>query len=41
MEELEGRLDVDAHRVLVESAKAARFNIFRFWGGGMFLPDAW
>ena len=41
MEELEGRLDAQAHRVLVQSAAAARFNIFRFWGGGMFLPDAW
>ena len=41
MDELEGRLDAQAHRVLVQSAKDSRFNIFRFWGGGMFLPDAW
>ena len=41
MDELEGRLDAEAHRVLVRSAQAAHFNIFRFWGGGMFLPDAW
>lgn len=41
MDELEGRLDADAHRVLVESAAAAGLNTLRVWGGGMFLPDAW
>ena len=23
------------------SCKLGRFNIFRLWGGGVFLPDAW
>ena len=40
MEELEGRLDADAHRFLVQSAAHAKFNMLRVWGGGMFLPDA-
>ena len=34
MDELEGRLDADAHRVLVESAAAAGLNTLRVWGGG-------
>ena len=31
------------HSLIVEraSCKLGRFNIFRLWGGGMFLPDAW
>ena len=41
MEELEGRMAADAHRILVESAANAAFNTLRVWGGGMFLPDAW
>ena len=40
MEELEGRMREDAHRRLVASARDARFNTFRVWGGGIFLPDA-
>ena len=38
MEELEGRLSSAAHEALVASAVAARFNMLRVWGGGMFLP---
>jgi hypothetical protein len=41
MEELEGRMDAEAHRILVQSAADAGMNTLRVWGGGMFLPDAW
>lgn len=41
MEELEGRMNADAHALLVQSAVDANFNILRVWGGGMFLPDVW
>lgn len=41
MEELEGWMDADAHRILVKSAVEAKMNTLRVWGGGMFLPDAW
>jgi beta-galactosidase/beta-glucuronidase len=41
MEELEGRMRADAHRVMVQSAVDANMNTLRVWGGGMFLPDAW
>ena len=41
MEEMEGRMNPEAHQILVQSAVAANFNILRVWGGGMFLPDAW
>ena len=41
MEELEGRMNASAHRVLVQSAADAAFNTLRVWGGGMFLPDEW
>jgi beta-galactosidase/beta-glucuronidase len=41
MEEFEGRMDADAHTLLVQSAHDANFNILRVWGGGIFLPDAW
>ncbi len=40
MEELEGRLDADAHRYLVQSAAHANFNMLRVWGGGIIVPDA-
>jgi beta-mannosidase len=39
MEELEGRLNADAHRILVQSAVDGRMNTLRVWGGGIFLPD--
>jgi beta-mannosidase len=41
MEELEGRLDATAHRVLVQSAVDGGMNTLRVWGGGIFLPDVW
>ena len=41
MEELEGRMNAEAHRILVRSAADGGFNTLRVWGGGMFLPDAW
>lgn len=40
VDQLEGRLDPVAIRTLVASAAAAHFNVFRFWGGGMFAPAA-
>lgn len=40
MEELEGRLDADAHRILVKSAADAGMNTLRVWGGGIFYPSA-
>lgn len=40
MEAVEGWMDADAHRVLVQSAVQANFNTLRIWGGGIFLPDA-
>lgn len=41
MEELEGQLNAEAHRRLVQSAVEGRMNTLRVWGGGMFLPEAW
>jgi len=41
MEELEGWMDADAHRVLVQNSIDANMNTLRVWGGGIFLPDAW
>ena len=41
MEELEGRMNAEAHTQLVRNAADAQFNMLRVWGGGMFLPDAW
>ena len=38
MEELEGRLSGEAHRILVRSSRDAGMNTLRIWGGGMFLP---
>lgn len=40
MEELEGRLNAEAHRILVRSAVEANMNTLRVWGGGVFYPDA-
>jgi len=41
MEELEGRLNGEAHRILVQSSVDAGMNTLRVWGGGMFLLDEW
>ena len=41
MEELEGRMNAEAHRQLVRSAVDGGMNTLRVWGGGMFLPDPW
>ena len=40
MEELEGRMDGEAHRILVKSAADAGMNTLRVWGGGIFYPTA-
>ena len=40
MDQLEGRLSDVAHRTLVASAVAARMNVLRVWGGGVFMPEA-
>lgn len=40
MDQLEGRLTDDAHRLAVHSAVAANMNMLRIWGGGMVLPSA-
>lgn len=40
MDQLEGRLSDDAHRIAVQSAAAAHMNMLRIWGGGMVLPQA-
>ncbi|CAE7407283.1 MANBA [Symbiodinium natans] len=39
MEELEGRMLGEAHRVMVRSAAHGGMNTLRVWGGGIFLPD--
>ncbi|EDQ89184.1 uncharacterized protein MONBRDRAFT_8157 [Monosiga brevicollis MX1] len=41
MEELEGRMNAEAHRQLVVSARDGGMNTLRVWGGGIFLPDVW
>eukprot|EP00038_Savillea_parva_P004143 m.134586 g.134586 ORF g.134586 m.134586 type:complete len:1103 (-) comp11390_c0_seq3:144-3452(-) len=38
MEELEGRMDGEAHRILVRSSADAGMNTLRVWGGGIFYP---
>lgn len=40
MDQLEGRLSDEAHRIAVQSAADANMNMMRIWGGGMILPDA-
>jgi len=40
MEELEGRMDGEAHRILVKSSADAGMNTLRVWGGGIFYPTA-
>jgi beta-mannosidase len=40
MDQLEGRLSEEAHRIAVRSAAAANMNMMRVWGGGMVLPDS-
>jgi beta-mannosidase len=40
MDQLEGRLTDESHRIAVQSAAAANMNMFRVWGGGMVLPDS-
>ena len=40
MEELEGRATAAAYRRMVASARDARFNTLRVWGGGIFFPFA-
>lgn len=40
MDQLEGRLTDDAHRIMVQSAAEAKMNMLRIWGGGMILPNA-
>jgi len=38
MEELEGRMSGEAHRILVKSSSDAGMNTLRVWGGGIFYP---
>lgn len=40
MDQLEGRLTDEAHRVMVASSAKANMNMLRVWGGGMVLPDS-
>ena len=40
MDQLEGRLTDDAHRIMVKSAAEANMNMLRVWGGGMVLPNS-
>ena len=40
MEEMEGRQSAAAYTQLVKSAAEASFNVFRVWGGGIYLPEA-
>lgn len=40
MDQLEGRLSDKAHKIAVQSARAANMNMIRVWGGGMILPQA-
>ena len=39
MDEMEGRLSVDAHVAMLRSAAAAHYNTLRVWGGGSFYND--
>jgi hypothetical protein len=40
MDQLEGRLTDEAHRMVVQSAAAANMNMLRVWGGGAVLPTS-
>lgn len=40
MDQLDGRLTEEAHKIAVQSAAAANMNTLRVWGGGMILPEA-
>lgn len=40
MDQLEGRLSHNAHRVAIQSAADAHMNMLRIWGGGMVLPKS-
>lgn len=40
MDQLEGRLTDEAHRIMVQSAAKANMNMLRVWGGGMILSRA-
>ena len=40
MDQLEGRLTDEAHRILVRSAAQANMNMIRVWGGGMIMPES-
>eukprot|EP00435_Cladocopium_sp_Y103_P024112 s4048_g5.t2 len=39
MENLEGRMNGEAHRIMVRSAAHGGMNTLRIWGGGIFMPD--
>jgi len=39
MENLEGRMNGEAHRIMVRSAADGGMNTLRIWGGGIFMPD--
>jgi hypothetical protein len=40
MDQLEGRLSSEAHKILVQSASKAHMNMMRVWGGGMVPLDS-
>jgi hypothetical protein len=40
MDQLEGRLSDEAHRIMVRSAAEAGMNMLRVWGGGQVMPES-
>ena len=38
MDLMNGRLNAEAHRRLVQSASEGSFTIMRIWGGGIYMP---